>query len=65
MKKEQWESYFNNIKDQEGNHVEIPLSGTLSLLAQGDIAVMAWKYRRAYFIQKQKEDIIKSKQSNN
>jgi len=56
-----WKEYFDGLKDKDGNTINIPVTGSLGLLAQGDLAVIAWKQRRDSFLQKRKAEIIQIK----
>ncbi|MEM9885041.1 MAG: hypothetical protein AAF849_04050 [Bacteroidota bacterium] len=44
-----------NIQTAEGVAFEIPLEGSLGLLALGDIGLMAWRKKKMEFLQAQKK----------
>jgi hypothetical protein len=64
MKKDEWELIFQSIKDPNGNKIEIPIGGSLGLLALGDVGVMAWKKRKEHVMQRQIAAILEAKKKN-
>ncbi len=62
MEKFNWQEFFENLKDMEGNKIEIPLNGSMGLLALGDLGVTAWKQRRQAFKNAKAQQVIKKKE---
>jgi len=58
-----WQEFFNNLKDKDGNHIEIPLTGSMGLLALGDLGVIAWKLRREAHTKMRVEQITENKKN--
>lgn len=58
MKEDKKEKFELKVKTTTGQNFEIPVEGSLGLLALGDIGLMAWRQKKLEFVEKQAKEKI-------